>query len=74
MNATAKPLTKQAVKETAEELLVKNKTITSLEVKKALRLKGYFATQEEISSLLTMLCDEEGWTFTAQGGHKIYWK
>jgi hypothetical protein len=74
MKYIAKALTKQAVKETAEELMAQNNTTTTLDVKKSLRGKGYLATQDEVSSLMTILGDEELWYHTIKNGHKVYWK
>lgn len=62
-----KPIDKQIVKEVAETLVDDSpkKETTSLEVKNALRNRGYWATQAEVSQYLRELVDE-GISFYAE--------
>jgi hypothetical protein len=68
------PLTKQAVRDAAEQLITQNGQTTTLEVKTALRNLGYFARQSEVSVLMDELCQELSWEFMQNGAFRIYRK
>jgi hypothetical protein len=68
------PLTKQAVKDAAEQLMNQNGQTTTLEVKTALRSQGYFAKQEAVSVLMDELCQELSWEFVYNGTFRVYRK
>lgn len=63
-----KRMTNSDVKDVAEELITLNGTTTTLEVKQALRLKGFFALQDEVSSAMSSL----GFNFTENGTYRTY--
>lgn len=63
---------KQAVKDTALELIAANGKTTNLEVKEALRTKGYWATQDEVREFMKVLAGEENWARNYAGTHFEY--
>lgn len=64
----------RAVRKEFFNLLFKNRRTTSLEVKMALRNKGYFATQNEVSSYMSNIKEDEYIPFTVNdnGKYKVY--
>jgi len=67
-----KNLSKEAVKQTAEELINDDGCTTVLDVKIALRAEGYFAKQGEVSALLFEIANEEGWVIEENGTYRTY--
>lgn len=59
------PLTYDAVKDAAFELMKANGTTSTLEVKELLRTKNYEATQAEVSKLMKEVAREESLDFNA---------
>lgn len=75
MNTTAhQAITKDIVKDVAEELMEENGQTTTLEVKEELRKRGYFAVQKEVSDLMFDLGHEEDWNIQNDptGTHRVY--
>ena len=67
-----KKLSKVAVMLTAIELMKDQGTTTTLEVKEALRVEGYFAKQVDVSTLMFEVAQEEGWTINSSGIFRVY--
>ena len=75
MSATAhQAITSDIVKEVAEKLMESNGQTTTLEVKKELRNRGYWAKQKEVSDLMFDLSNTEDWDVqnAASGTHRLY--
>lgn len=72
MSKKYKSLDKSAVQKSAEGLMEKNDTTTTLEVKKALRAGGYFAEQHKVSNFMLELSSELDWPYTTNGMHNSY--
>lgn len=68
-----KTLNKEIVKRVAENLLIDNGKTTTLEVKKKLRARNYFALQADISLFLAHISEEEGWDYDCNGVHRTYY-
>lgn len=60
------------VSSTAEELIEKNGSTTTLDVKNALRNKNYHATQSEVSSFMSRMAIEESLHTNQNQNFKIY--
>ena len=69
---TLRPLTLEAVWDTAESLIFANGSTTTLEVKRALRGEGYLARQQEVSAAMAYLAEEDQWSYTCNGRHRTY--
>ena len=67
-----KSINEQLVKETAIELIAKDKVTTTLDVKSHLRGLGYWANQEEVSIYLKNLADTGILSFTQTGPYRLY--
>jgi hypothetical protein len=67
-----RPLTKTAVKDTADSLLKQHTSATTLDIKSALRQQGFWAQQHEISHLMAELADEGVYSFTFNGTYRTY--
>jgi len=65
-------VTKDAVRDVAEDLMRSNDTTTTLDVKTELRNRGYWATQPEVSKFLRELADEKDYDFTTNGIYNVY--
>lgn len=68
------PLSKDAVRNAAIELMEKNYTATTLEVKQLLRAQNYWALQNTISRWMDELAEEEDWYFISNNYHRNYFK
>ena len=68
VGSAKKSLTKEAVKETAEGLMKKNGSTTTLDVKNTLRANDYWCVQSEVSSMLQTVSAEEGWDYSNPSG------
>jgi len=64
--------TAQEIRDLAKSLITDNKTTTSLDVKIALRNKGFWVTQAEVSTALADLDSSEFEAQQAPGGYRIY--
>ena len=60
------------VRDVAYRLICRNGNTTTLDIKNELRDRGYWAQQGEVSSLMNEIYDKEGWDFTTNGMHRIY--
>jgi len=67
-----KVTTKADVFDVASDLIEQNGSTTTLDIKKEMRNRGFFALQADVSSLMINICDEEDWTFTFNGVHRVY--
>lgn len=67
-----KQLTKSDVYDTAMDLIEDNGTTSTLEVKMELRNRGFFAKQADVSEFMLEIADEEKWSFTYNGVHRVY--
>jgi hypothetical protein len=63
---------KDDVKEAAENLIDIYGSTTTLDIKKSLRNKGFFALQEDVSNFMDELHSEGKFSFTTNGIHRIY--
>lgn len=68
------PFTKADVLLIAMRLMLQKGETTTLEVKNSLRDAGFFAIQDDVSTTMRILADEEGWAVgTSQDNeHRIY--
>ena len=67
-----KTLTKADVFDVASDLIEANGSTTTLDIKKELRNRGFFALQADVSDYMVQVCDEEDWSFTFNGVHRVY--
>lgn len=67
-----KTLTKADVFDVASDLIEQNGSTTTLDIKTELRNRGFFAKQADVSELMIEVCQEEGYTFTFNGVHRVY--
>lgn len=67
-----KVTTKADVFDVASDLIEQNGSTTTLDIKKEMRNRGFFALQADVSSLMIDICDEEDWSFTFNGVHRVY--
>ena len=67
-----KTIRKEIVKNVATQLISKNHTTTTLDVKNALWYEEYWATQSDVSDLMKELANEGVFTFTQTGPYRIY--
>ena len=65
-------LTLDSVKDIAESLIASAGSTTTLEVKKELRQKGYWAKQSEVSKHMNDIALSEGWNWHDNGTHRTY--
>jgi predicted DNA-binding WGR domain protein len=56
----------------AEELMSKNGSTTTLDVKNRLRNNGYMAVQAEVSRFMDDLARTESWTYAQQNSFRVY--
>lgn len=68
-----KPLDKNAVKKTAEFLMISNGATTTLDVKNQLRKDDYFALQKDVSTHMRTLANEQSWGHNDKGGFRSYY-
>lgn len=68
----AKTLTKADVFDVASDLIEQNGSTTTLDIKNELRKRGFFALQADVSQHMMDVCDEEGWSFSVSGNHRVY--
>jgi len=69
-----KPLTKEAVRLAASQLMERFGSTTTLEVKNVLRASEYIAFQDDISGCMDELAEEEFWYFDCNGTFRTYRK
>lgn len=67
-----KTLTRDVVRDVAKDLLESNNTTTTLEIKQELRKQGYWAKQDDVSTHMDNIYFNENWTYTDNGGHRVY--
>jgi len=67
-----KNLTDQAVIDVAKDLISKNGSTTTLDIKNELRDQGYFATQNQVSTMMFNNFQSAGLEFSIAGGHREY--
>ena len=67
-----KPLTKEAVRLVAHQLMTYFGSTTTLDVKNALRSADYIAYQADISACMDELAEEELWYFDCNGTYRTY--
>jgi len=67
-----KNLNDQVVIDTAKELIAKNGSTTTLDIKEELRNQGYFATQNQVSTSMFTNAIAAGLDFTVVYGHRDY--
>ena len=65
-------LTNPAVREAAVFDALRTGTTTTLDVKRHLRDRGYWATQDEVSRRVRRLAEAEGWPWWEMGGFRLY--
>ena len=63
------PLDQESVRIVAVELMEKNVTTTSSDVKEVLRAMGYWALSVEVENCMRDLCEREGWFSSKQQPH-----
>jgi predicted DNA-binding WGR domain protein len=66
------PLTIDAVRNIAEELMTKHGNTTTLDVKNLLRNRNYFATQQEVSAHMDTLTRTDSWKYSQKTGYRVY--
>ena len=74
LNNHLKSLDKAAVRAAALQLMEKNYTTTTLEVKQFLRSQNYWAIQATISRWMGELAEEEDWYYETFSHHRNYFK
>jgi len=67
-------LIKDIVKATAEELIKDNGDTTTLEVKRELRLRGFWATQDEVRRFMDEIASEENYDVQNNGQFRSFSK
>ena len=67
-----KTVTKEDIEAVAVSLMDKNGGTTTLDVKNELRTMGFWAEQNSVSQFMAHLCDEKGWDFVVEDGHRVY--
>jgi len=67
-----KDLNDQAVIDVAKDLIAKNGSTTTLDIKNELRDQGYFATQNQVSAMMFNNFQSAGLEFSVAGGHREY--
>ncbi|MEL7170711.1 MAG: hypothetical protein AAGN64_15300 [Bacteroidota bacterium] len=65
-------LTPAAVRETALTLIRTTGTTTTLDVKRALRDQGFWATQATVSTAMDALAADLGWLWLSNGFYRTY--
>ena len=68
-----KDLTMDVVLDTAKKLIAKNDVTTTLEIKDELRTQDYFATQDQISTIMRIYAPV-GLEFIQAGNHREYFE
>jgi hypothetical protein len=66
------PLTPESVRDVAMGLMAAHGATTTLEVKNQLRNRGYWALQRDVSRLMRVLADAEGWIILSTGRFRVY--
>jgi hypothetical protein len=69
-----KTLDVAAVVDTAKDLISKNGQTTNLEIKKALRANGYYATQSEVADIMNSVYSSSNLEFTYNGTFREYFE
>lgn len=67
-----KPLTLEAVWNTAEALIFAQGSTTTPEVRQRLQDEGFAAAEAEISEAMAYLAEEDGWSFSGEGEGRSY--
>ena len=65
-------LTWEAVRDEAERQLRTRGSTTTLDVKRGLRARGYWAVQADVSYLMRHLAELEGWSLLDNGRYRTY--
>ena len=71
---TLQKITTNIVSDIAVLLINTNSETTTLDIKNKLRQDGYWATQDEISSIMNQIYKSIGLTYSDNSGHRIYKK
>jgi hypothetical protein len=69
----AQPLTLYDVEEQAMILLQENGQVTTLEIKKALRDNGFFATQAQVANGMYIMWQPNDWHWVFNGTYRTYY-
>ena len=67
-----RPLTVSAVRRAAVRASARTGTTTTLDVKRALRARGFWATQRDVSRAVAHLATREGWPWWKLGAFRLY--
>lgn len=73
MNPILKKVTLASVRSTATTLILAHGVTTTLAVKMALRDRGYWARQADISQKLIRVALREGWSVNDNGTFRVYY-
>ncbi|MEL6614846.1 MAG: hypothetical protein AAFQ43_03860 [Bacteroidota bacterium] len=65
-------LTDRAVRAAAVADATRTGTTTTLDIKRALRRRGYWATQADVSRRLARVASGENWPWWPMGGFRLY--
>jgi hypothetical protein len=68
----AQPLTIYDVESHAQDLLDRNGQTTTLEIKKALRNDGFFATQGQVANGMYIMWQPNDWHWVFNGTYRTY--
>lgn len=72
METQRKKLDPQTIRFAATELILTTGSTTPLDVRNALRRRGYEAHQADIAEWLLVICFYESWHVKDNGQHKVY--
>ena len=72
MQTKRKKLDPLAIRFAATTLILAEGSTTSLDVKNALRKRGYEARQADVSEWLLVICFYESWTVKGNGQQRVY--
>lgn len=67
-----RPLTVSAVRRAAVRTSARTGTTTTLDIKRALRARGFWATQADVSRAVAHLATQEGWPWWSLGAFRLY--
>ncbi|MBL7977092.1 MAG: hypothetical protein JNN12_02040 [Bacteroidetes Order II. Incertae sedis bacterium] len=67
-----KKISVSAVRKAAYQLMQDNGITTTLEVKLALRERGFWAVQTEVSAIIEKVAAQEGWFWQCNGRFRQY--
>ncbi len=73
MNPILKKVTLESVRSTATTLILAQGVTTTLDVKRALRHRRYWARQADISQKLIRVALREGWSVNDNGTFRVYY-